>query len=298
MLEFANFGRSMTTIFRILLGDFSWDSMNRIGRMQANVWFWTFMWLVNLTMLNMLLAIIMDVYTEVKGSIGSNAETLWSQTQEIFHRWRAIKTGREVSLSSTLEVLDPTHLDEQDAEAGAFRDEDLFNVETLAEKIPGMKREQAEGILMAALDLQDLDSRDSQSLTDTTLRIQNIDRRMKQTQLTLDHLCHMLEMEASLVLTASEGNRVAARTQAGDGSKYTSAFNKLEAIFQEHLDMLLKKHGEHCHHVETNITALASRATALVFDEEQVEAPLRHAGANWPGARQAKPIAPTPDPGE
>ena len=34
---------------------------------------------MNLIMLNMLLAIIMDVYTEVKGGIGSDAETLGSQ---------------------------------------------------------------------------------------------------------------------------------------------------------------------------------------------------------------------------
>ena len=30
-------------------------------------------------MLNMLLAIVMDIYTEVRGSIGDNAETLWRQ---------------------------------------------------------------------------------------------------------------------------------------------------------------------------------------------------------------------------
>ena len=38
-------------------------------------------------MLNMLLAVIMDVYTQVRGSIGTSAETLWSQSEEILRRF-------------------------------------------------------------------------------------------------------------------------------------------------------------------------------------------------------------------
>merc|ERR1719223_500516 len=183
----------------------------------------------------------MDVYTEVKGSIGSNAETLWSQSQEIFQRWKAIRAGTEVPLSRALAILDPKHLDvdeeeDYDAEAGSAGNVELINVVSLLEKVPGMQKEQAEGILLAALELQENDSRDSQSLTDATLRIQHIDKRMKHVQLTLDHVCHMLEMEASLVLTASEGNRAAARTTGGDGSRFNvvNMLGKLAGMFQEH----------------------------------------------------------------
>merc|ERR1712079_664648 len=77
--EFANFSRSFNTCFRVLLGDFDWERMIHVGRLQATIWFMSFTCLVNLVMLNLLLAIIIDVFTEVKGNIGNDAETLLSQ---------------------------------------------------------------------------------------------------------------------------------------------------------------------------------------------------------------------------
>merc|ERR1719451_170305 len=96
----------MNTVFRIMLGDFDWETMNIIGRPQAAAWFWSFMWLVNMVMLNMLLAIVMDVYTEVKGGIGGDAETLWSQTKEIYQRWRKRRQGLRKSLEYVLHALE------------------------------------------------------------------------------------------------------------------------------------------------------------------------------------------------
>merc|ERR1719487_1514337 len=92
LFEYANFGRSLNTCWRILLGDFDWERMNDVGRLEAGIWFWTFTILVLQVMLNMLLAVIMDVYTEVKSSIGE-AETLLSQSIEIFERFRARRRG-------------------------------------------------------------------------------------------------------------------------------------------------------------------------------------------------------------
>merc|ERR1712139_366737 len=99
----------MNSVFRIMLGDYDWDEMVRVGQQQTAVWFWSFTWLVNLIMLNMLLAIIMDTYTEVKGHISSDAETIWSQMIEIFNRWRAVRTGRQVALYKILDALEISH---------------------------------------------------------------------------------------------------------------------------------------------------------------------------------------------
>merc|ERR1712232_840306 len=65
--------------------------------------------LVHVVMLNMLLAVIMDVYTEVKGGIG-RAETLWSQTVEILRRMSAERSGRRIALEEVLRQLDPQYL--------------------------------------------------------------------------------------------------------------------------------------------------------------------------------------------
>merc|ERR1711879_819703 len=110
LVEFPSFERSIMTCFRILFGDWDWDAISRVGQPQAAMWFLSFVWLVNLLMLNMLLAIIMDYYTEVKGKLG-NAETLFSQTAEIFTRWRAVRAGRQVAISKILERLDPDMID-------------------------------------------------------------------------------------------------------------------------------------------------------------------------------------------
>jgi len=49
----------------------------------------------------------LDRYTEVKGGLGDQCETLWSQTFELYSRWRRVRTGKEMSLSKILEKLDP-----------------------------------------------------------------------------------------------------------------------------------------------------------------------------------------------
>merc|ERR1719408_140708 len=105
--EFSNFNRAADSVFHVLIGDFEWEVMKDVGRLPATVWFWIFMMLVNMVMLNMLLAVIMDVYTEVRGAIGSHAETLWSQTYEIYRRRRDLKAGKRVSLDHVLACLDP-----------------------------------------------------------------------------------------------------------------------------------------------------------------------------------------------
>merc|ERR1712046_179079 len=79
--NFVRLDRALNTCWRIILGDIEWDDMNDIGRLEAGLWFWTFSMLVFLVMLNMLIALVMDMYTQVKGSIGEDAETLISQTR-------------------------------------------------------------------------------------------------------------------------------------------------------------------------------------------------------------------------
>merc|ERR1712039_872302 len=97
--------------FRIMLGDFNWDELIEVGRPLTSLWFWSFTWLVNLVMLNMLLAMIMDTYTQVKGSMGGDAETLWSQAVEIGTRMLDQAKGRKLSLQRILVGLDPAGLD-------------------------------------------------------------------------------------------------------------------------------------------------------------------------------------------
>merc|ERR1719359_1273469 len=59
--DFMSLDFAVMTCFEMIMGDFEWDELARQHRYTAMMWFWTFMILVYLIMLNMLLAIIMDV---------------------------------------------------------------------------------------------------------------------------------------------------------------------------------------------------------------------------------------------
>lgn len=187
--EFANEMRSLQTLFRILLGDFDWEQLHNVGRPQAYLWFWTFVWLVNMVLLNMLLAIIMDVYTDVKAGIGTGAETLWSQTAEIFRRSRAVWLGHSVALKKILTALDPTDLESDDGEEA---DEEMLYPRTLTERVPKMEEDQALQVLVASHKLKVSDERASDTLTDAMARISKIDAR---TMMMAEHISRFIQAQ-------------------------------------------------------------------------------------------------------
>jgi hypothetical protein len=113
--NFAGLDRATNTVFQILLGEFDYQEMVMVGRLDTTIWFVSFMLLVVNIMLNMLLAIILDRYTEVKGGLGESCETLWSQAFELYSRWRRVRTGKDMKLSTILDMLDPD-LDEREQE--------------------------------------------------------------------------------------------------------------------------------------------------------------------------------------
>jgi len=76
ILEWSTPGLALNTSFRALMGDFDFVSMYNVAPVSATVWFWSYMMLIFLVMLNMLLAIIMDTYCEVKDQSKSNADIL------------------------------------------------------------------------------------------------------------------------------------------------------------------------------------------------------------------------------
>ena len=50
---------------QVLMGDFDFYEMSQVSAVFAFFWFWTFQGLVFLIMLNMLLAIVLDTYSQV-----------------------------------------------------------------------------------------------------------------------------------------------------------------------------------------------------------------------------------------
>merc|ERR1712232_520871 len=97
-------------------------------------------------MLNMLLAIVMDVYTEVKSSIGSDAETLWSQAREIYRRWRELRRGNRVSLNHILVYIAPENTERSEEEELDTK----LTVKSFLAMVPRLGERQAQRVLVAA----------------------------------------------------------------------------------------------------------------------------------------------------
>ncbi|CAK0850362.1 unnamed protein product, partial [Prorocentrum cordatum] len=120
LVEFATLPRAITSTFHCLLGNLVGQEqlpddefpMARAGQLEAALWLWSFCWIINLIMLNMLLAIVMDTYASVVSNMPADAETLTSQAVEIATRlWHQVK-WKYAPLEKILSVVDPITLDD------------------------------------------------------------------------------------------------------------------------------------------------------------------------------------------
>lgn len=102
---FATVPRSINSCFLLLLGDIDWDSIKVVGRREAQMWLGSFIIINCLLMMNMLLAIVMDAYSEVKGDMGA-AETLVEEGMQVFRRWMGARRGELVPLSKILNAIE------------------------------------------------------------------------------------------------------------------------------------------------------------------------------------------------
>lgn len=80
--------RAINSSFRALMGDFDYGSMYRVSPICSALWFWLYMILMFLILLNMFLAIIMDTYMDVKKHTDKCAVTIWEQAYDYFKDWQ------------------------------------------------------------------------------------------------------------------------------------------------------------------------------------------------------------------
>lgn len=120
LADFATFPRAATSTFHCLLGNFVGHEelpddefpLARSGHLEAALWLWSLCWVINLVMLNMLLAIVLDTYASVVSNMPSDAETITSQGVEIVNRlWNQVK-WKYAPLEKVLSVVDPVTLDD------------------------------------------------------------------------------------------------------------------------------------------------------------------------------------------
>lgn len=102
--SFTTWTRACISCFRVMLGDIDWEELSAIGRTEASIWLWLYIIIIVLLMLNMIIAIIMDHYEEVKADSG-HAETLVEEAMQMWTRWRGMRNGTYVPLEVVLDSV-------------------------------------------------------------------------------------------------------------------------------------------------------------------------------------------------
>lgn len=166
---YSDFGISFITLFRSLMGDADFVAMeDQVGRAIAGVFHISFMLCMLLILLNMLIAIIMDVYGETKRS-AQFSDPVWDDITDFFRRWYHARKGDRVSLSEAKDTF-MAYLEEKAEEEVEVQvegapelqnkksifveleeSEEIVTVNDLMKKVPKMSQEQAEHSIFEAV---------------------------------------------------------------------------------------------------------------------------------------------------
>eukprot|EP00928_Gymnodinium_smaydae_P036530 TRINITY_DN25521_c0_g1_i1.p1 TRINITY_DN25521_c0_g1~~TRINITY_DN25521_c0_g1_i1.p1 ORF type:complete len:931 (-),score=236.53 TRINITY_DN25521_c0_g1_i1:16-2808(-) len=149
IVQFSSVQVSINTAFVVLMGEFGWYAENGpeapaglssgMPRLVIILWFWLYMIFVLLILLNMLLAIILEHYTELVMQVKQEgAETLLQQTREFIAERR--RTKNHLKLGDVLLAL-------QDDDAGVHAEEQV-TLESLLHAFPDMPTDQAAHLIV------------------------------------------------------------------------------------------------------------------------------------------------------
>jgi len=143
--DFATWDRAAITCFRVMFGDWDYAKMKKVGFVTSALWLWIFVMVISVLLLNMLLAILMDAYSEVKSGI-MDSQTLYRQIKEIVRRRRQFQAGRRVRLKDIWAAFFREVGDEKEM----LESKELVSPSEVLKRVPGMQSEQAKRTLKQA----------------------------------------------------------------------------------------------------------------------------------------------------
>merc|ERR1712216_351457 len=131
----------------------------------------------------------MDVYTEVKGQISTDSETMWSQVMEILGRWYALRTGKEISLQEVWIALHQYEKGHDDTD-----DEFRLTISSFMSLLPEIPEQQALRLLTSAFETETSEACRGLSMSETSIRVQHIFANTQAAHTGIEQLMRMSEM--------------------------------------------------------------------------------------------------------
>lgn len=172
MVGFSTMTMACGSCFAILCGEFDWGLMSQEHLFTSMIWFWTFMILVFLVMLNMVLAIVMDVYTRVRAD-SEAGDPIWVNAADIIHRIRAFLLGKVSSDDVERDIEDKDIL-----KVIENFQHNKVNVHRLMTAIPSIPKSQAQRVVKDASEWHRIHQEQGMSLSDAMKLISRINHKV------------------------------------------------------------------------------------------------------------------------
>lgn len=143
LVEWSETYLAVNQAFQILFGDFDFTYLAEENPVTARLWFVSFLVMVMLILLNMVLAIILDTYTEVKTDANKSVP-IWSELADLCQQL-VIKVGffKETGELKLTDVMAAVEMAE---------DNYRFNEDTLGEMLPLIPQAQAKRFIEECMD--------------------------------------------------------------------------------------------------------------------------------------------------
>eukprot|EP00397_Hematodinium_sp_SG-2012_P008636 GEMP01008701.1.p2 GENE.GEMP01008701.1~~GEMP01008701.1.p2 ORF type:complete len:451 (+),score=89.06 GEMP01008701.1:1707-3059(+) len=192
MKNFSTYFHSLMMCWRILMGEFDVEEMNKVQPFFGPLWFFLFEVLVLLVLFNMLLAIVMDTYTAVKGS-QTDSLTIWAQAVETY-----------VAIQETKGFLDLWYLVcELEDDDNPAHPEKSVTPKTLRKAFPKMSRKNAEYLWRKALEyINTLQPDEGIMLTDAVRLIARMEIKLKDVGLSIENVNSQMQSHAKMTMLA------------------------------------------------------------------------------------------------
>lgn len=191
LMAFSELNTAMIQCTLIALGDFDFDELSQELPFSAAVWFWTYIVLVSIIMLNMLLAIIMDWYAEVKQEADGD-DPIWVQFSKVItSAWGQREWLKGSIVAEEVAKLDKhiTHVDK----------------ELLRELLPLMTEDQAERLIMDADQFENRVEEQGIKISDAVKMVSWIKKNVLKIARRIEDILTVQGEEKALLAGSAEG---------------------------------------------------------------------------------------------